>query len=172
VSDNSYYSGDSGKPEIGDVRISFSVVKPGPVSLMARQVKDTFEDYTFKNGNTMDLLVAGTQSAEQMFKAQEAANAMLTWILRFVGFLIMGIGVGMVFKPLVIVADVIPILGNMLSMGVTFFAFAIAAPLSLVTIAMGWVVYRPLLGIGLLVVAGGIFVGLFMLTRGRKKATA
>ena len=43
-----------------------------------------------------------------------------------------------------------------LGAGVFVFAVIIAAFFSLITIAIGWIFYRPLLGIGLLVVAGGI----------------
>ena len=54
-----------------------------------------------------------------------------------------------------------------LQMGIGLFAAIIAATLSLATIAVAWLAYRPLLGIGLLVVAAGLFVGLKSL--GRKK---
>ena len=35
-------------------------------------------------------------------------------------------------------------------------SFLVALVLSLLTIAIAWIVYRPLLGIGLLIIAGGV----------------
>jgi hypothetical protein len=41
----------------------------------------------------------------------------------------------------------------------------VALPLTLITIAIGWVFYRPLLGIGLLVVAVALLGGAFFFVR-------
>ncbi len=102
----------------------------------------------------------------------EAENATLTWILRGVGFVLMAFGIGLVFAPLAVLADVLPFLGDMLRMGVGLFAGLVAGALSLVTIAVAWLAYRPLLGIGLLVLAVGLIVALRMLTRRRRPAAA
>ena len=45
-----------------------------------------------------------------------------------------------------------------------------ALPLTLITIAIGWIFYRPLLGVALLVAAGAIFVGFYLLAKSRKAA--
>jgi hypothetical protein len=54
-------------------------------------------------------------------------------------------------------------------MGTGLVAAMIAIPLSLITIALGWVVYRPLLGITVLVVAVAAFVFLLRMALARKK---
>ncbi len=56
-------------------------------------------------------------------------------------------------------ADVLPFLGDLVGMGTAVVALALALPLSLATIAIAWVVYRPLVGIGLIVVGVGGFFG-------------
>jgi len=71
-----------------------------------------------------------------------------------------------------VVADVVPIVGDILRMGFGIVAFAVAAPLTLVTIAIAWLVYRPVLGVALLLIASGIIVGIKMLATKRKKAAA
>ena len=91
---------------------------------------------------------------------------MLTWILRLVGFLLMVLGLNMIFKPLAVIADVLPILGSIVGAGTGIIACLLAAILSLLTIAIAWIVYRPLLGIILLAVA----VGLTAAIRSRMKA--
>jgi hypothetical protein len=175
--DGRFYQGkDPADPQVGDARVGFLVAKsPQEVSVLAKQSTNTFEPYHTKAGGsqgTIERLELGQVSAAEMFQHEEAENNLLTWVLRLVGFLLMGIGLYLMFKPLVTVADVVPFFGNLLSAGVGLFAAVIALVLSLVTIGIGWLYYRPLLGIGLLAVAGLLFVGLFMLGRSRRSAAA
>lgn len=52
INGDGFYSGEEpGRPEVGDLRIRFLVVKPVVVSLISRQVKSTFEPYTAKSGS-------------------------------------------------------------------------------------------------------------------------
>jgi hypothetical protein len=175
TSDGLFYEGeDPANPEVGDARIKFTVVKqPQAVSVIAKQVKNTLEPYKTKSGraqNTIYQLEPGQVSAADMFAHEEQENTMLTWTLRLVGFLLMTIGLYLVFRPVSTVADVVPFFGNLLSAGAGVFAAVIALVLSLITIAIGWLYYRPLLGIGLLGVAALLFVGLFLLGRSRRYA--
>lgn len=147
------------EPQIGDVRVKFSVIQPGPVSVIAKQNNTTFEPWSAHNGRTISLISAGTLTAEMMFQQEERNNMILTWVLRIVGVFVMFLGISMVLKPLSVLADVIPILGDLVEMGTSLIAVTIALPLSLITIAMAWVFYRPVLGILVLVVAG--IVGYF-----------
>jgi transmembrane protein TMEM43 len=168
-----YYMGANPRsPQVGDVRIAFKAVRPATVSLVARQVRDTFEAYPAKAGDQILLLKYGTLSADAMFKAAQAESAMLTWILRFVGFLIMFFGVSMVFRPLVVFADVIPLFGTLLGAGLGAFAGFGAAVLSLVAIAVSWIFFRHLLGIALLVPAAGGIAALVIVGLKKKQARA
>jgi hypothetical protein len=52
---------------------------------------------------------------------------------------------------------VVPLFGTLLGAGLSLFAGLTAAALSLITIAVAWIFFRPLLGIALLLLAlGGI----------------
>lgn len=167
-----YMGADPASPQVGDARISFQVVKPGPRSLIARQVGNTFEAYPTQAGDAILLVEEGTKSADSMFKAAEAANRTLTWILRAVGFFLMFFGLLMVFKPIAVFADVVPLVGTVLGAGLGLFSFLTALFLSLVTIAISWIVVRPVLGIGLLVVALAALVWLVSVGRKKKQARA
>jgi hypothetical protein len=101
-----------------------------------------------------------------MIQKAQAENSMLTWILRLVGFVVMMAGLAMILKPLSVVADVVPILGSIVGAGLGFIAFLISAVLSLTTIAIAWIVYRPLLA-GLLIVAA---VALVVVIKGKLNA--
>jgi len=152
----SFYIGKDPKvAQIGDLRVRFSVVKPQTVSLVAQQTASTFEPYQSKAGDAILLLQGGTLSAAAMFKAAQEENAILTWILRGLGFMLMFIGMVMVFRPIAVFGDVIPLFGSLLGAGVGIFSFMISAFLSLGTIAVAWILYRPLFAIGLLVLGFG-----------------
>jgi hypothetical protein len=164
LSSGTLYVGQNGvpnpsSPQVGDYRIKFKVItSPQDISLVAKQIEKTFEPYMAKNGREFELLEMGTVSAEKMFLDAENSNRTLTWILRLVGFLVMAIGLGMVFNPLRTLAAVLPFLGRLVGAGLGLFAGLVAFALSLVTIAVAWIAYRPVLGITLLVLAVGAIV--------------
>jgi hypothetical protein len=173
VKDGKFYMGeDSAAPKVGDVRISYQVVKPATVSLVAVQTKETFAAYQAKAGDSILLVEEGNRTAQEMFKTAQDQNVVLTWILRGVGFFMMFIGLFMVFRPIVVFADVLPLFGTMLGAGIGLFAFLGSAVLTIITIAIAWVFVRPVLGITLLVVAGAALFWLLKVGRQKKAARA
>jgi hypothetical protein len=163
-------AGADGEPQVGDMRIRFEAIVPGDVSVVALQYDDGFTAWTGPEGSTVENLAMGVQSSEQMFAALESQNRMFTWILRGVGFLMMAFGLSMLFAPFAVAADVIPVLGDLLRLGTGLFAGVVAAALSLTTIAVGWVAYRPLVGVPLLLLAIGALVFLLRAGRARREA--
>lgn len=163
--DGYYIGADPNAPAIGDYKISYSVVMPTDVSVVAKQVKDTFEAYSAKSGDTIALLETGTHSAAEMFKTAQEENAMIKWVLRVVGVIVMFIGCSMMVKPLSVLADVIPPLGSLVGFASGLAAFFVSATFSLMTISVAWIFYRPLLGIALLVGAVASFIVAFKLKR-------
>ncbi len=156
--DAGFYMGlDPTDPQVGDMRIKFEVAMPTEVSVIAKQTGESFEPYKTTTGGTIELLQIGTHSADAMIKKAQKDNKILTWILRFVGFILMFIGLNMLFKPLSVIADVLPILGDIVGAGTGIVSFLLAATLSLITIAIAWIIYRPLLGIILIAIAIGFF---------------
>ncbi len=171
VTSNTVYIGsDPATPQIGDVRVSFKEVKPMVVSLVANQMNNTFEPYNAKSGGTVELLVTGDQSAEAMFEQAQKSNTFLTWILRGIGYVLMALGFSLILAPLSVFADVVPFIGSIVGAGTGFIAALTAGFLSFITIGIAWFVYRPMLGIILLIFAGGI--GFFAFSRIRKATPA
>jgi hypothetical protein len=158
-------------PQIGDLKISYSIVKPQIVSVVAKQVNDTFEPFVTKQNTEINRLEHGERSADSMFQQMQKENKIQTWILRIVGFVLMALGIGLIFKPLSTMGDVLPILGSFMSMGIGIFAFIIALVLSLVTIAIAWIAHRPILGIILLAAGACIFAAIWFIGK-QKKAKA
>ena len=167
-----YLGANPATPAIGDLKAAFAVVKPQVVSLISRQIGDTFEPYHAKAGGTIEMLTAGEQSAESMFQQAQAANVTMTWILRLVGFIVMAIGLALIANPLAVVADVVPFLGDILGFGIALFAGVVALCLSLFTIAIAWLFYRPVLAILLIAVGVGAVVGVRQMVKSRKAQAA
>ncbi|MFK7909722.1 MAG: TMEM43 family protein [Akkermansiaceae bacterium] len=170
--DTIYLAENPSNPNVGDVRITYSVVKPTTVSIVAKQNGDTLEAFTGDSGTTINMLQVGEHSGNAMFESAQKSNKFMTWILRAVGFAAMFFGFSLMFKPLSVVADVLPIAGSIVGVGTGIVAFLLAAPLSLITIAVAWIFYRPLIGIPLLIIAA---IGIAFLIKkmvAQKKASA
>ncbi|HNX49481.1 MAG TPA: TMEM43 family protein [Thermoanaerobaculaceae bacterium] len=166
VSGSSLYLGpDPGNPQVGDLRLSFSQVLPATVSVIAQQTGGSLAAYQTKAGPAIQMLKTGAFPAEAMFKAAMQSNRMITWLLRLFGFFLVFVGLKAFLGPLVALGDVVPFIGNIIGGGTSLVAFLGAAVISLVVIALAWLVYRPVLTIGLLAVA---LVALVLILRRRK----
>ncbi len=151
-----FFGADPGSPAVGDFRVSFRAAKATEVSLVAVQRGTTFEPFVTSDGQSIDLIKLGHHTAAQLFAQEQTANQQLTWILRGVGFVVMCVGLALILRPLSVLGDVIPFVGNLLEGGVMLISGAVAGVLSTCTIAVAWIVYRPYIGLGLLVLAGGL----------------
>jgi hypothetical protein len=166
-----YVGQDPGTPEVGDVRIRFSLVKPDTISVVGRQGGSRLEPYqTAEMSTSINLLGYGSLTSQQLFKAAEDENTIITWVLRAVGLLFVFVGVRTFFMPLSVLADVVPFIGGIVEVGATLASLLIALPLALTTIAVAWIAFRPLVAVGLLVVAGAALYGVFSLARSRRQA--
>ncbi|MCO4762546.1 MAG: TMEM43 family protein [Myxococcales bacterium] len=157
-------------PRIGDLRIRFSALMPGPVSIIGVQKGSTFAEWQAPSGDSLLMVTSGNKPASEMFAHAQAVNTGLTWGLRFAGFFCMFIGVGLIFRPIAVLGDVVPFVGSVLQAGVTLFSFLISGAVSSVIIAVAWIVYRPLLGVALLLVAGAAVFALVKVARKNKVA--
>ncbi len=152
------YFGSKRHDRTGDIRVGLQVVKPVPLSVIARQTGDGFTPYITQAGGQLQMLRTGTVTAAQMFKSAEAGNTMLTWILRFVGLGLMFAGFRLILRVFSVLADIVPLVGSIIGAGTGLIAFLTALILSLTTIAIAWVFYRPLVGGALLAVVAIITV--------------
>ena len=88
-------------------------------------------------------------------------------MFRIVGWLMLFIGIYLLFTPIINVLNWIPLVGWLFASGVSLVALIIAFVFSLIftflTIAIAWLYYRPLYGI-LMIVAIGAVSGLVLFT--------
>ena len=157
------FGSNSGTPQVGDVRVTFTKVLPGEVSLMAQVSGDTFVPFTAKNGKSFSVLEMGVKSADQMYEGQHSANKIWLWILRILG--IFG-GLKGIFGFIETLAKVVPFIANIIGAGVGLVCSLVGFAWSFIVIAIAWLAYRPVLGISLIVIAVALVI---FLARGKKK---
>ena len=167
TSANTVYLGLSpNSPQIGDVRVTVTKVPPADISLIAQVDGSTFKPYKAKNGQSFSRLQMGKVSAEEMIEQAKSENNLWAWVLRLVGVLLIVIGLKGMFGLLPMLFKVLPFLGSIVDAGVGLVSWIFGLAWSFIIIAIAWLVFRPIIGISLLVLAiGGI---VFLKRRGKK----
>jgi len=171
---NYYISGDLANPQIGDVKIHFEIVRPTDISVIGKQNGNTIEPYSLQSSSvaanaapstsgiggllrsldssvqqssqTIELLQVGIVGAEEMFAIAARNNSLLTWGLRLLGCFIMWLGMRMILAPLTVFASFVPFMGTLADAGIGIIFGLVSLALSLLTIAVAWMFYRPVIG--------------------------
>jgi hypothetical protein len=151
-----YIGGDAANPQVGDIRVSFRLVNNQQVSVLGEQRGNTLAPFKTTSGDNIFVLSRGIQSANELFAAEATSNNVMTWVLRFLGWLFMLIGMLMIGGPILAVLDVLPFLSDIAGSISGFIAFGLASFFSLITIAVAWLFYRPLKALLLVTVAFGV----------------
>lgn len=167
TSANTVYLGLSpNSPQVGDVRVTFTKVPPADISLIAQVDGSTFKAYRAKNGQSFSRVQMGTVSADEMILQARSENNLWAWVLRLVGVLLIVIGLKGMFGLLPMLFKVLPFLGSIVDAGVGLVSWILGLAWSFIIIAIAWLVFRPIIGISLLVLAiAGI---VFLKRRGKK----
>ncbi|MBR1569206.1 MAG: TMEM43 family protein [Bacteroidales bacterium] len=163
-----YIGEDPSRPDVGDVRITFTKVMPGEVSIVAAVSGDTFAPYQAKSGKTFSALRMGNVPQEQIFESEHATNKMILWLLRIVGFFLILAGLRNIFSILETLLKVIPFLSRIVGWGISVVCGVVAFAWTLVVAALAWIAYRPVVAIVLLVIAAAVIW--YFSTHGKKNA--
>lgn len=169
VSGSTVYLGENpGSPLVGDVRITFKQTPQADISIIAQVIRNTFEEFTASNGYTFSRLSMGTAGMAKMFEGARSGNNTMAWILRIVGIIFVIIGLRMIFNPLSVLGDVIPLVGTIIGAGTGLVAFILGLAWSLIVIAIAWVRYRPIVA-GILIAIAAVLIYLSY-SKGKKSA--
>ncbi|MCB9189372.1 MAG: TMEM43 family protein [Flavobacteriales bacterium] len=156
-------TGTKSNPDIGDIKVSFYHIPSNTYSIIGQQKEHSITPYLTESNTEILMVSEGNVNAKQMFQNAMESNSVMTWILRFLGFLIMFVSFIAMGSFLPTVADVIPFIGSIVGLGVKIFSGVVSFLLSFVIIGIAWIYYRPILG-GILIVTG-LAVGLFFYKR-------
>ena len=124
---------------------------------------------------TIGTIVDGSKTGDVILDELESANKAMTWILRFVGWLVCWVGLQMVVGPVAVVPEFIPfigdIIGGIIGSILCCLTCIVATSLSMLVIAIAWLAYRPIIGIPLICVfcLGVVAATLFIKKQREKK---
>lgn len=158
--DGEWLTTSSGSPRIGDVRINFARSPDGVVSAVGRLQGTSLGADKREQGELL-LVERGSHTADQLFDAAISRNAGIGWALRFAGFVISWVGFGLVFAPIAVFADVLPIAGRFTRMVNGLVSGVLAALLSFFAIISGWLYHRPW-ALGLILIGLAALIYAFM----------
>ena len=106
----------------------------------------------------VDLSRDGKTQSEQYFEEQESTLGGSATCFRWLGVFLCIFGHYLLFAPIINILNMIPFVGWLLSwivaIAAVIFAIVVGLTLSVLTIAVAWVFFRPLIGIPLLIVVG------------------
>ncbi|NXL38281.1 TMM43 protein, partial [Glaucidium brasilianum] len=117
---------------------------PSKVTVIARQHGDQLVPYHTKSGDILQILYPGDLSVEEVFQKEHESNSMKTWALRAAGWLAMFVGISLMTRIFYTLVDWFPVVRDLVNVGLKAFAFCVASSLSLLTISIAWLFYRPL----------------------------
>ncbi|MCQ2227437.1 MAG: TMEM43 family protein [Bacteroidales bacterium] len=162
-----YFGRNPYSPQIGDVKVTFTQVNPGTVSVLAQVNGSTFESFTAKNGKTLSAIRMGSVSMNQMFEEEKDSNKTWTWVWRVVGWLLVCSAFKRIFSIISTIFKVVPFVANILNWGISLVGNILGTVWALLVIGIAWLAYRPVLSCCILGVAAIIIV--YYMFRGKNK---
>ncbi|KAG5896399.1 hypothetical protein JTB14_009604 [Gonioctena quinquepunctata] len=151
-----YHCDDIWNPEVGDIRVQFyyAGATGEAVTIIAKQENGVLVPYETSKGHKIALLRHGNLNINQMFSAEHYDARMETWKLRGLGVFILYASTVCLARLLKILFFYMPLLNCFISGEATSFGnILLAFSVSLIVIATAWILYRPMLGAGLLFAA-------------------
>ncbi|KAF7665837.1 hypothetical protein LDENG_00129310 [Lucifuga dentata] len=158
-----YHTSNPHRPEVGDVRVQFSFAGLsgemsllGPaqiVSVVAMQRGESLKAFQTKSGDTLEILYLEELSAQEIFEREHQHNTKKTWGLRVAGWALMFLSIQLMMRIIYTLVDWVPVLRDLVSVGLKLFALSVSFSLCLLTIGAGWLYYRPLVAAGLGILA-------------------
>lgn len=154
-------------PEVGDIRISYSVVPANQqVTVFGQLSGNSISTYIGPKNSKLYRAFSGTH--DESLSQMTTEHTQSTWGLRILGFILMWIGLSMLLGPISAVLDFVPLVGD-LSRGVIGIAtFIVAAVLSTIVIWISMILQNILL----LILAVAAIIGVILIvlrSKGHKK---
>lgn len=165
---SAFLTGSATRPEIGDVRVRFNAVPVGEISVLAGLDGSTLRPWTAPNGGLIAMAEPGLRTANQMFATAYRENALWTWAVRVAGTLGIFVGFSILLGH---IARRVPPLADLQAKIKGPIAFTLALAWALAVIAIAWVIFRPLLSLGLVAVSAVLVLGLRALRARRPEDT-
>jgi len=145
-----YHSRNLWDPVIGDYRVKFLCAgRAGePFTIVGKQAGGEVISYETVTGEKLLILQSGLKGAEEVFMAEHFTNRAWTWVIRFLGWLLIFCGMLLMTNFLEETLD--PVVKSLVTLGFANLSFSTSLSASLTIIGLGWVSHHPSLGFFLL----------------------
>jgi len=167
-----YIGTSATSPQVGDLKLRFERTDLAEASFVGKQQGDTIAGYTATNGREIFLSAAGKKDAAAMFEQAQTENTIITWVIRVAGLFGIFIGFQLFFGLFGVIGDVIPFVGSLVRGGTGIIALILTLIIGPITIAIGWIAYRPVLAFAIIGVGLAIALALIFLRRRNAPAAA
>jgi len=139
-----YRGTDPDAPQVGDVRITYTLLPGGVFSIVGEQTpQKRLKVYKAEGGREIALIRPGIHTARELFAQAERDNALTAWGLRALGLALMFIGFALILNPLSVLFSLIPPLGHIVAAGTALIALLLTLLLGGGIIVTAWFAQRP-----------------------------
>jgi len=157
-------------PQVGDLRISYTVIYPGKNGTIFGKLDGAnIAPYFDEKNNELYRVFSGTR--DEALSTMHSEYTMLLWILRLAGFLMMWIGLSMLFGPISVVLDFLPIFGQISRALIGGIAFLVSLVLTAVTILVSMIIHNVIALVIAVVVVVGLMIGAMIIIKKRKASS-
>lgn len=135
--------GTMANPQIGDLKVTFTMAKSNDVTIVGKQKGDSIVPYE-AGGNNVYKIQKGKTTAEQFLDKQQEENTAGTWGGRITGFLILVWGLVYIFPLIAKRTSALPVLADVARAGSFIISMALALIITLIIIGIAWVEENPI----------------------------
>ncbi len=151
-------------PKVGDMRISYRVVKPDFIgTVFGRLSGDMVDEYITTKNTTLYRLFSGTR--EEGIKYLHTEYIFLKWLFRLVGLILMYKALVRILEPVNALLGYIPLIGSTSRGVIKFSCFIISFILSSITIIISIIFHNIIV---LLILVSGIIFTTFSIYKKHK----
>lgn len=164
--DGNYITNVKSEPAVGDVRIRYTYHDAREITVVATKNGNTFKPYVTKSSLVEDDVYDGVMSKSEIVELIRNEDFHKRWSFRLYGLLGAIFSIMLILGPATTVLSFIPFLGRIANAGIFLGAVLLGLILSLLAVAITWVIVRPIVGVALLV---GMIILVIILARHSKK---
>lgn len=137
-------TGSPGSPQIGDVRIKFTMMSERVVSAMGTLKGGNLERYMAKNGVDVFFIEEGKLEPKILVEHAQSSNTTMAYIIRGSAAAAMALGLGIAFSGFMSWLTWIPVLGPMIERFAFWLGSLIGGTLALIVFVGAWLWTHPI----------------------------